>query len=93
LKAGLLLISERMKPGFQIGGELDGPLVAPLPAAQGTHGFLPELTSMDAAFFLAGPGVPGGRNLGRIDMRDIAPTLAALLGVRLPLAEGRNLLR
>jgi hypothetical protein len=46
---------------------------------------------MDASFFAAGPGVPAGRDLGRIDMRDIAPTLAGLLGVRLRDAEGRAL--
>jgi predicted AlkP superfamily pyrophosphatase or phosphodiesterase len=82
-----------VRPGFQIGGGLDGPLAEPMPAAKGTHGFLPELADMDAAFFLAGPGVPRGRNLGRIDMRDIAPTVAALLGVTMPQAEGRNRLR
>jgi hypothetical protein len=35
--------------------------------------------------------VRAGLDLGRIDMRDIAPTLAALLGVSLSTAEGRNL--
>ena len=29
---------------------------------------------------------------GRVDMRDVAPTLAAALGLRLPQAEGRDLL-
>ena len=47
---------------------------------------------MHAAFFIAGPGIPRGRDLGRVDMRDIAPTVAALLGLPLPTAEGRNLL-
>jgi hypothetical protein len=45
---------------------------------------------MDAIFLLAGPGVPAGADLGRIDMRDVAPTLAGLLNVALPDAEGRN---
>jgi hypothetical protein len=31
-------------------------------------------------------------DLGRIDMRDIAPTLAAVLGLSLPSAEGRTLM-
>ncbi len=47
---------------------------------------------MDATFLVAGPGVPRGQRLGRVDMRDIAPTLGALLGVSLPDAEGRDLL-
>jgi hypothetical protein len=41
---------------------------------------------MHASFFIAGPGIAAGRNLGVIDMRQIAPTLASLLGVRLPSA-------
>ena len=47
---------------------------------------------MDAAFIVAGPGIPAGRDLGRIDMRDVAPTLAGRLGLVLPTAEGRDLL-
>ncbi len=47
---------------------------------------------MDSTFLLAGEGIPRGLDLGRIDMRDIAPTLAAILGVTLEGAEGRDLL-
>jgi hypothetical protein len=36
---------------------------------------------------LNGPGVPAGKNLGEIDMRRIAPTLARRLGVALPSAD------
>jgi hypothetical protein len=53
---------------------------------------LPEDRNMDAAFFVVGPGIAGGTDLGRIDMRDVGPTLAARLGLRLPAAEGRDLL-
>jgi predicted AlkP superfamily pyrophosphatase or phosphodiesterase len=79
-----------VKPGFSISGRLTGELVEPH-AAAGTHGLLPELHEMDSAFFIAGSGIPRGRSLERIDMRDIAPTLAALAGVSLPQAEGRDL--
>jgi len=58
----------------------------------GDHGHDPGWPEMDATFVVAGPGVPRGQRLGRVDMRDIAPTLAALLGVSLPDAEGRDLL-
>jgi len=79
------------KPGFYLGGSFGAPLVRDIKSGGG-HGFLPELEEMDSSFFLAGPGVAANRNLGRVDMRDIAPTLAALLRVKLPAAEGRNLL-
>jgi hypothetical protein len=38
---------------------------------------------MNAAFFIAGAGIARGRDLGTIDMRQIAPTLAQILGARL----------
>ena len=47
---------------------------------------------MDATFMIVGPGLPAGRDLAGVDMRDIAPTLASRLGLRLPDAEGHDLL-
>lgn len=79
------------KPEYYLGGSFDQPITRAIKAGGG-HGFLPSLPAMDSAFFIAGKGIPAGRNLGRIDMRDIAPTLAALLGVKLPEAEGKNLI-
>ena len=58
----------------------------------GTHGHLPDLPELRASFFLIGPGVPAGRSLGIIDMRDVAPTLARRLGLTLPTADGKTLL-
>ena len=80
-----------LKRGYRIGHSLGVP-VARAGEAHGTHGMLPDDTEMDASFFVAGPGIPAGRSLGRIDMRDVAPTLAARLGLRLPRSEGRDLL-
>ena len=34
-----------------------------------------------------GKGVAAGKDLGRVDMRAVAPTLAKLLGASLPAAE------
>jgi len=39
-----------------------------------------------AGFVAAGPGVAEGARLGLLDALDVAPTLAALLGVTLPQA-------
>jgi predicted AlkP superfamily pyrophosphatase or phosphodiesterase len=81
-----------VKPGFNVGGALSGP-IRRTGKAGGTHGYLPGHRDMEASFFIAGPGIPAGRNLDRIDMRDIAPTLAGVMGIALPEAEGRDLLR
>jgi predicted AlkP superfamily pyrophosphatase or phosphodiesterase len=53
----------------------------------GQHGFSPVHPEMRASFILAGPGVRKGVNVGDIDMRSIAPTLAKLLGSSMPSAE------
>jgi len=58
----------------------------------GDHGHDPRHPEMDAAFVIAGPGVPRGATLGRVEMRDVAPTLASLLGLEMLTADGRNLL-
>jgi predicted AlkP superfamily pyrophosphatase or phosphodiesterase len=81
-----------VRPGCRLGNNLRGPAFVN-GRVGGTHGYLPEFTEMDASLFLAGPGVPASTNLGRIDMRDIAPTLAGLLNLSVPTAEGRDLLQ
>jgi predicted AlkP superfamily pyrophosphatase or phosphodiesterase len=79
-----------VKPGYAISGRVAGALVEPH-APGGTHGLLRELPEMDSAFFITGGGVPRGRMIDRIDMRDIAPTLAKLSGLSLPQAQGHDL--
>ena len=79
-----------VRPPYRLGGKLQGPITVQARPA-GTHGYMPDVREMDSSFFIAGPGIAAGRDLGQIDMRDIAPTLAALLGVPLPSAEGRRL--
>ncbi len=79
------------RPGFQIGG-LPADTILQDIKPRGTHGYLPSVKDMQASFFIAGPNIPSGRDLGEIDMRDVAPTLAGRLGISLPSAEGRNLL-
>jgi predicted AlkP superfamily pyrophosphatase or phosphodiesterase len=81
-----------LKPGYQVGPKLEGPVVVPRKLG-GMHGYLPENPDMQSSFFLVGPGIRPGFSLGTIDMRDIAPTLADLLGVKLSTAEGHSLLQ
>ena len=74
-----------LKPGYQLGYAFSGPLVTPAPST-GMHGYLPDRPEMRASFFIMGPGIARGKQLGVVDMRQIAPTLAAILGVPLPAA-------
>jgi hypothetical protein len=80
-----------LKPGWWMGSSISAALLSKR-GPGGAHGHLPDLPDLRASFFFVGPGVPAGRSLGIIDMRDVAPTLAPRLGVSLPSAEGRSLL-
>lgn len=81
-----------LKAGYLMGNLLTGPVVAD---AKGGHHGAYSTTSlrpeMHSSFFITGPGIAAGKNLGLIDMRRIAPTLAELLKVSLPSAKMRPL--
>lgn len=79
------------KPGYELGVTLDAPLPAPS-HYHGMHGYDPARADQRATLLIEGPGVPAGRDLGVVDMRDIAPTLAGYLGVALPTAQGHALI-
>jgi predicted AlkP superfamily pyrophosphatase or phosphodiesterase len=67
---------------------------APLSAPshyKGMHGYFPAAPEMRSTFLIMGGSIPRGRNLGEIDMRAIAPTLAKILGVELREAEKQPL--
>ena len=75
-----------MKSGFQLDSALNGPLHNDAKPG-GTHGYLPDNPELRSSFFIAGRGIDAARSLGVIDMRQIAPTLASLLGLSLPSAD------
>ena len=71
-------------PGWRfVGGTRQVVLAVP---GTGAHGQFPDQSDLRATFIIAGPGVDVGRNLGVIDMRQIGPTLAKVLGLTLPAA-------
>jgi predicted AlkP superfamily pyrophosphatase or phosphodiesterase len=78
-----------MKLGYYALADATSPLLSEVQGTLGSHGFSPDYPEMRAAFFIAGQGIARGRDLGLIDMRQIAPTVAELLGVRL--TEARQL--
>jgi hypothetical protein len=80
-----------LKPGYAMGGAWSGRLVTPNVGDNGTHGWLPDAPEMRAAFFIVGHGIAKGRNLGSVDMRQLAPTFAKILDVKLPSATQRSL--
>ncbi|HTO07477.1 MAG TPA: ectonucleotide pyrophosphatase/phosphodiesterase [Myxococcota bacterium] len=58
----------------------------------GVHGYDPSQPDMGAIFYALGAGVPAGAELGEVRAIDVAPTVAALLGIDPPAqSEGRAL--
>ena len=73
-------------PDYMFSNESDGDLVTP--ATGGTHGYINTDPQMQAIFIAAGAGVPKGVRLGRIANLDVAPTIAALLGLEMKNVQG-----
>jgi predicted AlkP superfamily pyrophosphatase or phosphodiesterase len=76
-----------LKPGYYTGTDLRGKMVMPVIGSHGSHGFSPDYPEMRASFFALGVGVAHHRDLGVIDMRQIAPTVARILGAPMPSAK------
>lgn len=75
--------------GFAFANGFEGPLTEAT-TEKGAHGYSPDRTEMNATLIMAGPGVRHA-DLGVVEMIDIAPTVAKLLGVTLAQAEGKAL--
>lgn len=74
------------KPGWSAAGAYRGASIKDAPGT-GTHGYLPDHPELRSTFMVMGTGVAHGKDLGVIDMRQIAPTVAKMLGVTLPAAK------
>jgi predicted AlkP superfamily pyrophosphatase or phosphodiesterase len=74
------------KPGTEMGRIPTAPLTSPS-ALKGMHGYDPSLPEMRSTLLLWGKGLPWKGDIGEIDMRAIAPTLAKLMGGDLPSAD------
>ncbi len=71
--------------GTAFGNALKGEVVKDTQG--GTHGYLPDFPGIQTGFIVTGPGVRKGAVLPVIDMVDIAPFVARLLGVEFQPAE------
>ena len=79
------------QPGYYFGAATSGDLVTPISGTRGSHGFSPEYPEMHSSFFAVGAGIAHNRDLGIVDMRQIAPTVARILHVQLPTAKAEPL--
>lgn len=79
------------RAGYQFADEAAGDEENGAPKYRGTHGQRPDAPGNAAFFMASGAGIRRGATLGEIQSRDVAPTLATLLGVAMPDVEGRVL--
>ncbi|QDS95730.1 Type I phosphodiesterase / nucleotide pyrophosphatase [Roseimaritima multifibrata] len=81
--------------GHSVSGSVTGDtLVASNTEARtaiGSHGFLSTMPKMKAMCILSGAGIPPGTHLSTIENIDIAPTVAQILGLDYPSADGKAL--
>lgn len=56
---------------------------------QGMHGYLPQMPEMTTGLIAAGPDFRSGTRLPLLRLLDLAPTIAEILGLHLPGAEGQ----
>ena len=75
-------------PGYSFGDAADGDAEHGAPKYLGTHGQRPIYADNAALFLAAGTGIRRGVELGAIRSRDVAPTVAAVLGFRMEAPEG-----
>jgi predicted AlkP superfamily pyrophosphatase or phosphodiesterase len=72
------------KSGYEFTSGKIGPVSAPVTPPVGAHGYINSDPEMDAIFIAFGAGIHAGVAIDRISNMDVAPTVAALLGIRMP---------
>ena len=60
-------------------------------APNGTHGYLPDQPDLWGTLIMHGHDVKAGADLGKISNLDVAPTMARILGLEMPSADGQAL--
>lgn len=74
-------------PGYVIDQRAEPPTVQPNPGM--SHGHHPEMTDMNTGLIAAGAGIRAGAATPLMQLTDLAPLVAELLGVDLEAADGQ----
>lgn len=81
------------KKGYSFSDNAAGDVVvtAKTDEVKGSHGYDPNEPGLNAAFVAWGAGIKAGVKLGAISNMDVAPTMAELLGIKMPDTDGQVL--
>lgn len=74
-------------PGVTIGGAVTGELVKA--AKGGTHGYFPDFKEIQTGFVAFGAGINNGGHVKEMNVTDVAPVVAQLLGLSLGNMDGK----
>ena len=84
-EAEYVLVAQK---GYEIRDDVTGAYCRTRLTQKAQHGYSENFPEMRASFMLWGRGIVPGQDLGECELIDVAPTLAAVMGVSLPDAEG-----
>lgn len=85
--ADYVLVADR---GYEIRDNVTGPYCTEEIYQKAQHGYNENFEEMRASFMLNGPEIEEGADIAEMNLIDVAPTLAAIMGFELPDAQGRN---
>ena len=85
--ADYVLVSRK---GYELRDDVSGAYCRTTLHQKAQHGYSENFPEMRASVLIAGPGIAPGTDLGSMNLIDIAPTLAHLMGVSLPDAQGQS---
>lgn len=78
------------KIGFAISGAYKDTEIDNIPTPKATHGYLGSLQEMKTVFIASGCGI-APKNLGKMSMLEVAPTISKLLGMKMKFQKASTL--
>ncbi len=86
-EADYVLVAQK---GYEVRDEATGEYCRSTLHQKAQHGYSEKFEEMRASFLITGRGIERGKDIGALNLIDIAPTLAAIMGFEMPQAEGEN---
>ncbi len=80
------------KRGYEIRDDFEGDYITEKTTQRAQHGYDEEYPEMLAFYGICGEGIARARDLGRVNLIDVAPTLAGIMGITMGDAQGKSLL-
>lgn len=80
------------KHGYEIRDNVIGTYLNHSPTQKAQHGYDENYVEMRASFFIRGKGIDKAKDIVALDLIDVAPTLAEIMGFSMPDAQGSSIL-